>query len=48
MSTIVGGWIAHQLAGEQLVRLHQGDPEQYPVERILGQVEVLAGSLLPR
>jgi len=37
----------HQLAGEELVRLHLGDPEQYPVERILRQVAALAGSLLP-
>jgi AcrR family transcriptional regulator len=35
----------HQLAGEELVRLHIHDPQLYPVERIVRQVEVLAGSL---
>jgi AcrR family transcriptional regulator len=36
----------HQLAGEELVRLHLNDPERYPLERILRQVEALAGALL--
>jgi AcrR family transcriptional regulator len=36
----------HQLAGEELVRLHLHDPEHYPLDRVLRQVELLAGSLL--
>jgi AcrR family transcriptional regulator len=35
----------HQMAGEELVRLHLNDPVLYPVDRILRQVEVLAQSL---
>jgi AcrR family transcriptional regulator len=36
----------HELAAEELARLHINEPERYPVARILRQTAALAGSLL--